>query len=182
MLRAAIAVLLVLSVSLPGCSNAAGGLESYSNPTKGYEFLYPKSWVSLDLSDSAGKVDAVFRDLVERTENLSVVINEVPEDQTLSGLGSPAEVGYRLLKTAIAPPDSNREAELISAQTRSGDAHDYYKLEYEVKLPGEELRHNLASVAVTRGKLFTLNLSTPQRRWENRKDQFETVVDSFSVY
>ncbi|PSB66499.1 photosystem II oxygen evolving complex protein PsbP, partial [filamentous cyanobacterium CCP1] len=53
--------------------------------------------------------------------------------------------------------------------------------EYVVQLPNQ-VRHNLASVAVRRGQLFTLNLSTTERRWEKIQDTFYKVVESFSVY
>lgn len=183
MLKSLIAALLViLSLCLYGCSTGVSGLKSYTDAADGYEFVYPNGWIPIDVSEATEGVDVVFRDLVERTENLSVVISNVPKDQTLVGLGTPSEVGYQLLKSAIAPPGSERKAELINAESRKSDTQTYYKLEYEVTLPDNQERHNLASVAVSRGKLFTFNLSTPQRRWDKVKQLFKTLVNSFSVY
>jgi photosystem II oxygen-evolving enhancer protein 2 len=54
-------------------------------------------------------------------------------------------------------------------------------LEYAVKLPNQA-RHNLASVAVSRGKLYTINVSATEERWPKVKEAFEKVVKSFSVY
>jgi photosystem II oxygen-evolving enhancer protein 2 len=174
-------LLIVLSLVLSSCSAGVSGLQSYVDASKGYEFLYPNGWIPVNLGKSAGKVDLVFRDLVERTENLSVIVNEVPEDKTLEDLGSPSDVGYRFLKMINNNPNSDRQAEFIRAESRQLNDKTYYLLEYEVELPEQGTRHNLASVAVSRGKIFTFNLSTPERRWNKVKDTFEVAANSFSV-
>ena len=46
------------------------------------------------------------------------------------------------------------------------DGKIYYLLEYAVKLPNQQERHNISSVAVSRGKLFTFNASVPEKRWQ----------------
>ncbi len=171
-------LLLVLSLSLYGCGTGASGLNSYVDGLDGYEFLYPNGWEEVQVSDGP---DVVLHDLIERTENVSVVVSPIPDDRSLEDLGTPTDVGYKLQKNAIAPPDSNREAELVNAETHQSGEKTYYILEYNVKLPNQE-RHNIASVAVSRGKLFTLNVSTRQKRWERMHDVFETVAKSFSVY
>lgn len=175
-------LLIVLTLVVSGCSTGVSGLQSYVNTSKGYEFLYPNGWIPVTLGASAKRtVDVVFRDLVERTENLSVIINEVPDDKTLEDLGSPSEVGYRLLKAINNTPESEREAEFIRAEARENNGQEYYLLEYEENLPEQGPRHNIASVAVSRGKIFTFNLSTPQRRWDTVKDAFEVAAKSFTV-
>jgi photosystem II oxygen-evolving enhancer protein 2 len=171
-------LLLVLSLSMYGCAAGVSGLKSYVDSFDGYEFLYPNGWLPVKVSDGP---DVVFRDMIERTENVSVVISPVAEGKTLADLGTPGEVGYKLQKSAIAPPDSGREAELVNAEARESGDKTYYLLEYNVKLPSEE-RHNLASVAVSRGKLYTFNASTTEKRWDKVRDLFEQVVKSFSVY
>ncbi|GAB4541700.1 MAG: photosystem II reaction center PsbP [Pleurocapsa sp.] len=173
--------LIVLSLVLSSCSAGVSGLQSYVDASKGYEFLYPNGWIPVNLGQSAGKVDLVFRDLVERTENLSVIVNEAPEDKTLEDLGSPSDVGYRFLKMINNNPNSDRQAEFIRAESRQLNDKTYYLLEYEVELPEQGTRHNLASVAVSRGKIFTFNISTPERRWNKVKDTFEVAANSFSV-
>ncbi|MGE5656651.1 MAG: photosystem II reaction center PsbP [Actinomycetota bacterium] len=176
--RIAAILLVVLSFSLTSCVSGVNGLKSYVDTADGYQFLYPNGWVPLKVSSGP---DVVFRDLIEQTENVSVVISPVNGNKTLAELGSPSEVGYRLSKSAIAPPDSGREAELVNAEAREAGAKTYYLLEYAVKLPNQ-LRHNLASVAVSRGKLFTINISATEDRWPKSKELFEKVIKSFSVY
>lgn len=176
--RIAAVLLVVLSLSLQSCVSALSSLVSYVDTYDGYEFLYPNSWVPIKVADGP---DVVLHDLIEETENVSVVINPVPDSKTLEDLGTPSEVGYRLSKNAIAPPGSGRNAELVNAEARSVNGQTYYLLEYAVTLPNQ-LRHNLASVAVKRGQLFTFNLSTTEQRWQKVKDRFRTVARSFSVY
>ncbi len=181
MLKQIAAVLLVVLValSLTGCVSAGAGLKSYVDSIDGYEFLYPNGWLPVKVSSGP---DVVLHDLIETSENVSVVINPVPEGKTLTELGTPSEVGYKLGKSAIAPPDSGREAELVNAGTQESGAKTYYVLEYAVKLLNQQERRNLASVAVSRGKLFTFNASAPEKRWPKVQRVFEQVVNSFSVY
>ncbi|MDB9313069.1 photosystem II reaction center PsbP [Spirulina sp. CS-785/01] len=173
-------LLIAFCLVLTACS-AASNLQSFTDSRDGYRFLYPNGWVEVDVKNATEGVDVVFRDLVERTENLSVIISEIPEDKSLSELGTPSEVGYRFLKSR-QNDDSDREAEFLSADSREGENHEYYILEYAVTLPNQQQRHNIASVAVSRGKLFTFNLSTSEQRWQQVREKFNIIVRSFSVY
>lgn len=181
MFRATFALIfLVLNLTLFGCSTPTGGLQAYTNGTEGYKFLYPNGWQEVKVDNNTAGVDVVFRDLVEQTENISVVINQVGEDRQLTDLGTPSEVGQRL-KNTIAPPNSDRQGELIRADELEKKGQTYYLLEYQVTFPDNRKRHNMASVAVSRGKLYTFSISTPQRRWEGLSDRFNTIADSFEV-
>ncbi|GAX38369.1 photosystem II reaction center PsbP [Nodularia sp. NIES-3585] len=173
-------LLLVFSLTLtnPGVASAAG-FKSFVDSYDGYEFLYPNGWVQVKVADGP---DVVFHDLIEISENVSVVISPVPDNKSLTELGTPTEVGYKLAKAALAPPDSGRSAELVNAFERESQGKTYYILEYEVKLPNREDRHNVTSVAVSRGKLYTFNASIPERRWQRVQGLMEDVVNSFSVY
>ncbi|HHP7244366.1 MAG TPA: photosystem II reaction center PsbP [Elainellaceae cyanobacterium] len=177
--RFAAIFLVVLSLSLQSCISTASGLKSYVNSYEGYEFLYPNGWVPVEVPDGP---DIVFHDLIEPTENVSVIISDVPEGESLEDLGSPSEVGQRLAQGSTAA-SSERQAELVNAESRTSTKNNtsYYLLEYAVQLPNQS-RHNLASVAVRRGKLFTFNISTTERRWSKVKEKFRQVVSSFSVY
>jgi len=174
----AVACLILLSLMLHGCVSSGSGLQAYIDSTDGYEFLYPNGWVPIRVANGP---DVVFRDLIEATENVSVVVSSVDRDKTLSDLGGPSEVGQRLAKKVIAPPNSGREAELVSAVSRQLGPKTYYNLEYAIKL-GDQERHNLSSVAVSRGKLYTLSVSAPEQRWSRVRSSFEQVANSFSVY
>ncbi|KJH70895.1 photosystem II reaction center PsbP [Aliterella atlantica] len=172
-------LLVVIACGLTNCASLTAGLKSYVDSIDGYKFLYPNGWVQVKVAPGA---DVVFHDLIEVTENVSVVINPVPEGKSLKELGTPSEAGYKLSKSAIAPPNSGRKAELIDAAKREVGGKNYYLLEYLVKLPNNQERHNLASITVNRGKLYTFNASAPEKQWTKVQKLLESVINSFSVY
>lgn len=176
--RIAAVLLIVLSLSLQSCVSAVAGLKSYTDSYDGYEFLYPNGWLPIKVGDGA---DVVFHDLIEETENVSVVISPVPEGKTLADLGTPSEIGQRMAQNMLTSADAGRRAELVNALAREKSGETYYLLEYAVSLPSQD-RHNLASVVVRRGQLFTFNASTTEQRWSKVEDTFKQVVSSFSVY
>ncbi len=177
--RMVVMLVVALSLTLQGCVPGVGGFKSFADTLDGYQFLYPNGWLQVSVSDGP---DVVFHDLIEQAENVSVVINPVSGGKTLQDLGEPGDVGYKLSKSAIAPPGSGREAELVNAEVREVNDKTYYLLEYAVKLSNNQERHNLASVAVSRGKLYTFNASTSEVRWEKMKEVLEQSVKSFTVY
>jgi photosystem II oxygen-evolving enhancer protein 2 len=178
--RVMVMVLVILSLSLQGCIPVAtSGLKSYIDSIDGYQFLYPNGWLEVKVTNGA---DVVFHDIIQQTEGVSVVVSSVPDSKkTLRDLGTPKDVGYQLGKTAIAPPNSGRKAELISAESREMGDKTYYLLEYAVKI-GDQIRHNLASAAISRGKLYTFNAATAEERWPKMEEVLRQVVNSFSVY
>lgn len=179
MLKRIAAVLLVLvALTVTGCVSGTAGLKSYVDSIDGYQFLYPNGWLELKVKEGP---DVVFHDLIQQSDNVSVVISDVGEGKTLKDLGSPGEVGYILSKSSIAPPGSGREAELVDAEAREGNGKIYYLLEFIVKRENQQW-HNLATVVVNRGKLFTFNTSTTETRWPKVESQFHQIIDSFSVY
>jgi len=181
MFKRILAIALVcFSLSLTGCVSVGGGLNSFVDTADGYEFVYPNGWVQVSVSNGA---DTVFHDMIEQSENISVVINPISNpNQTLSEIGTPTEVGYTLSKKAIAPEGSGRTAELINAESYEKGSNLYYWLEYAVELPNQQKRHDFASVTISRGNLFTLNVSTTEKRWEKAQQLLKQVVQSFKVY
>ncbi|WP_026082432.1 photosystem II reaction center PsbP [Mastigocladopsis repens] len=177
--RIVLILLLVFSFSLSHTDIAAAAGKSYVDTTDGYEFSYPNGWVQVKVANGP---DVIFHDIIQVTENVSVVISPVPEGKTLKDLGTPGEVGYKLGKNALAPAGSGRKAELVNAQELESNGKTYYLLEYAISLPNNQQRHNLASVAVSRGKLFTFNASIPEKRWGKVKRFIQESVNSFSVY
>ncbi|MEM9274559.1 MAG: photosystem II reaction center PsbP [Cyanobacteria bacterium P01_F01_bin.143] len=180
MLRLLITLCLIsLTTLISSCSAGISGVQTYVNTSAGYEFLYPNGWIPVTVRGGSSNVSVVYRDLVERSENLSVIVSDVPADETLEDLGTPTEVGYRFFKAVN--DDQDRETKFISAESRQRDAQTYYILEYKVTLPNDAIRHNVASVAVSRGKLFTFNISTFEKRWSNVQDTFKIAARSFTV-
>lgn len=174
-------IIILFTVTLTACVSPTSGLNPYVDGADGYKFLYPNGWMAVDVKDASKGVDVVFRDFIERSENLSVIISDISQDKDLEDLGSPTDVGYRFMQIVNQNPDNQREAELISAEKREQNLEDYYLLEYRVKLGDNQYRHNLASVVTKNGKLYTFNISTTESRWANVENRFKTVVKSFSV-
>lgn len=177
--RLATVLLIVFAVTLQSCVGGGTAFQGYADQYAGYEFVYPTGWVEVEVPGSA---DVVFHDIVNETENVSVVISEVPEGKTLEDLGTPTDVGYKLSKSFNAIAEGASDVELVSAQRiDTPDSKTYYILEYVADLPSG-IRHNLASAIVRRGKLFTFNASTREDRWEKVKDMMKQSVASFKVY
>ncbi len=175
-------ILVIFTVSLLGCSIGVGGLQSYVDTSNGYQFLYPNGWVGVDLKSLPTGVDIAYQDLIDPSENLSVIISDVDQQKNLTDLGNPLEVGDRFMKKVNNNPDSKLSAELINAELREDKDRKYYILEYAVKNDNNnQLRHNVASIVVNKGKLYTFNISIPESRWLPVKKLFTIAAKSFSI-
>ncbi len=172
-----VAFMFVGTQGLQGCSSTAS-LQSYNDSYEGYEFKYPTGWVEADVP---GGPETVFHDIINSSENVSVVISPVSGGKTLPDIGTPTEVGYKLSKSITSMSTDDRNVELVNAQSFEAGDKLYYILEYVANLPSGT-RHDLASVIVRRGQLYTFNASIPERRWETLKDTMKQTVASFSVY
>ena len=174
LLRPTLAALLVLL--LVGCG-ATTGLNGYQSPNGRYAFLYPSGWTEVKVP---GGPERVFHDLINSDETLSLVTSAVDPDRSLTSLGSPAEVGELLRRRAIAPEGSGRTAELVDARQRQSDGRTFYDFDYHVRLAGHD-RHELATVVVDRGQLYTFAVGTDQRRWDRIHTLLSKVVTSFTL-
>ncbi|MCT0219574.1 photosystem II reaction center PsbP family protein [Synechococcus sp. CS-1329] len=168
---------LLLLGGLSGCSAAAAGLNSFQSPDGRYAFLYPTGWSRVAVSNGP---QVVFHDLINSDETLSLVITEVNPTNDLESLGSAVAVGEKLGRIVIAPEGSGREAELVEARERQDGGHTFYDLEYAVHLSDRD-RHELATVVVDRGRLYTLAASTNELRWPKVRDLFRNVITSFTL-
>lgn len=179
MARAALGCLLVLGLigGLGACSAAAAGLQSFQSPDGRYAFLYPTGWSRAQVN---GGPQVVFHDLINSDETLSLVISDVNSTNDLSALNSAEEVGEKLRQVVIAPQGSGREAELVDAKERELAGRTFYDLEYTVHL-ADRNRHELATVVVDRGRLYTLAASTNEVRWPKVRELFQRVIISFNL-
>ncbi len=168
---------LLLALVLVGCSAAAAGLNSFQSPDGRYAFLYPTGWSRVQVS---GGPQVVFHDLINSDETLSLVVAEVNPGSDLEKLGSAVAVGEKLGRTVIAPEGSGRTADLVEAREREQGGRTHYDLEYRVHLADRD-RHELATVVVDRGRLYTFAASTNEVRWPRVKELFERVISSFTL-
>ena len=170
-------ITLLCMVLLTACSGTAAGLNSFQSPDGRYAFLYPTGWTRVAVTNGP---QVVFHDLINSDETVSLVVSEVGTDDELQQLGSAVAVGERLRRDVIAPDGSGRDAQLVEAREREASGHTFYDLEYAVHLQDRD-RHELATVVVDRGRLYTLATSTNESRWPKVKGLFERVVSSFTL-
>jgi len=57
--------------------------------------------------------------------------------------------------------------------------HIFYDLEYELNL-NEQERHELATVVIDRGTLYTFAVGTYEERWNKVDGMFSNVIESFN--
>ena len=167
---------LVFLLTACGTGGLTSGFNSFQSPDGRYGFLYPTGWTRVAVT---GGPKVVFHDLINSDETLSLVISEVGKDIALEELGSPQAVGKRLMKEVIAPEGSGREVDLVEAREREESDHIFYDLEYSVHLEDRD-RHELATVVVDRGYLYTLAASTNEVRWLKVRPLFERAITSFT--
>ena len=166
-----------LLLVLVSCSAAAAGLNSFQSPDGRYAFLYPTGWTRVQVTEGP---QVVFHDLINADETLSLVVSDVNETNDLENLGSAVAVGEKLRRVVIAPEGSGREAELVEAREREDGGRTFYDLEYAVHLPDRD-RHELATVVVDRGRLYTFAASTNELRWPRVEGLFHQVITSFTL-
>ena len=168
---------IVLCIFLTGCgSGLNAGLEAYQSPDGRYAFFYPTGWTRVKVD---GGPEIIYHDLINSNETLSLVISDVNKDVELEQLGTPLEVGQTLIDKVIAPEGSGRSVELVEANQRENSNHIFYDLEYELNL-NDQIRHELATVVIDRGSLYTFAVGTNQERWNKVEKLFANVIQSFN--
>ncbi len=180
-LNRALSFLVVLSClfSLVACSSSmTAGLEAFQSTDGRYGFFYPTGWTRIAVK---GGPEVVFHDMINSDETLSLVVSDVSPDIELEKIGSPLEVGERLMNNILAPNSEEMQAELIDAKSREVDGHTFYDIEYLVHLPQKD-RHELATVIVDHGSLFTFAAGTNDLRWNKVEDLFKRVISSFTFF
>ena len=168
-------LLLCFLVSSCGAGLNAG-LEAYQSPDGRYTFFYPTGWTRVKVD---GGPEIIYHDLINSNETLSLVVSDVKKDVELEQLGTPNQVGQTLIDKVIAPEGSGRKVNLINANQRESSNHVFYDLEYELNL-NEQDRHELATVVIDRGSLYTFAVGTNEERWNKVEKMFKNVIESFN--
>ena len=170
-------LLIILCFAISGCSGGINaGLETYQSPDGRYAFLYPTGWTRVKVD---GGPEIIYHDLINSNETLSLVVSDVKKDVDLEQLGSPDEVGQTLIDKVIAPEGSGRSVVLVDSNKREASNHIFYDLEYQLKI-NEQDRHELATVVLDRGSLYTFAVGTNEDRWNKVDQLFTNVIRSFN--
>jgi photosystem II oxygen-evolving enhancer protein 2 len=172
-------LLIILCFALSACSGGINaGLEAYQSPDGRYAFLYPTGWTRVKVD---GGPEIIYHDLINSNETLSLVISDVNKEVELEQLGDPKEVGQTLITKVIAPEGSGRSVKLIDANKREASNHIFYDLEYELNLNDQD-RHELATVVIDRGTLYTFAVGTNEERWNKVDGIFTNFVFDFAIF
>ena len=170
-------LLIILCFTLSACSGGINaGLEAYQSPDGRYAFLYPTGWTRVKVDDGP---EIIYHDLINSNETLSLVVSDVNKEVDLEQLGSPIEVGQTLIDKVIAPEGSGRSVNLVEAKKREASNHIFYDLEYQLNLNNKD-RHELATVVIDRGTLYTFAVGTNEDRWKKVDGLFTNVIESFN--
>ena len=168
---------IILCLTLSACSGGINaGLEAYQSPDGRYAFLYPTGWTRVKVD---GGPEIIYHDLINSNETLSLVVSDVDKEVDLEQLGTPIEVGQTLIDKVVAPEGSGRSVKLIDANKRESSNHIFYDLEYQLNL-NEQDRHELATVVIDRGTLYTFAVGTNEDRWKKVDSIFTNVIESFN--
>ena len=170
-------LLIILCFTLSACGGGLNaGLEAYQSPDGRYGFLYPTGWTRVKVD---GGPEIIYHDLINSNETLSLVVSDVNKEVDLEQLGGPNEVGQTLIDKVIAPEGSGRSVKLVDAKKRESSNHIFYDLEYQLNL-NEQDRHELATVVIDRGTLYTFAVGTNEDRWSKVNGMFNNVIESFN--
>ena len=170
-------LLIILCFTLSACGGGLNaGLEAYQSPDGRYAFLYPTGWTRVKVD---GGPEIIYHDLINSNETLSLVVSDVNKEVDLEQLGGPNEVGQTLIDKVIAPEGSGRSVKLVDAKKRESSNHIFYDLEYQLNL-NEQDRHELATVVIDRGTLYTFAVGTNEDRWSKVNGMFNNVIESFN--
>jgi len=170
-------LILSLCFLLSACGGGlSAGLEAYQSPDGRYGFFFPTGWTRVKVD---GGPEIIYHDIINSNETLSLVVSDVNKDVELDQLGTPSEVGQTLIDKVIAPEGSGRFVKLLDANQREDEKHVFYDLEYELNFNDQD-RHELATVVIDRGSLYTFAVGTNQERWNKVEKMFKNVIESFN--
>jgi len=158
----------VVSEETPIVTTRMGGLlESYQDGLRGWRIMVPSGWNKFD--GEVGAYDTKWQDLVDPMENIKVSSTPVKSTTTsINVIGEDVqEVGLKLA--------SKRDAKLVSAEERQVDGILFYKFDFAVK----DGTHQLLQLCVNKGRIWSLDANSKEKRWAKRGELYNNVLGSF---
>lgn len=143
-----------------------GGLLEKYQDSRGWTILAPSGWNKFE--GEVGAYDIKWQDLVDPADNIKLSSTPVKSTTTsVDILGPVQEVGASLA--------SKRNAKLVAAMERQTDGILFY--EFDFALPDDT--HQLLQLSVNKGKIWSLDANTKEKRYAKRKDLYYNVLGSF---
>jgi len=143
-----------------------GLLEPYQDGPRGIRIMAPYGWNKFE--GEVGAYDVKWQDLVDPTENIKISSTPVKSTtESVAALGDVQELGKSLA--------SKRNAKLVKASERLTDGVLFYLFDFAI----DDGTHQLLQLCVCKGKLWSLDASAKEKRWDKREELYRNVVGSF---
>jgi photosystem II oxygen-evolving enhancer protein 2 len=128
--------------------------------------MVPSGWNKFE--GEVGAYDIKWQDLVDPSENIKISSNPVKSTTSaIDVLGDVQTVGESLA--------AKRNAKLISATERLTDGVLFYKFDFAIN----DGTHQLLQLCVCKGKVWSIDASSTEKRWDKKVELYENVVGSF---
>eukprot|EP00956_Cyclotella_meneghiniana_P001148 scaffold1326_cov51-Cyclotella_meneghiniana.AAC.1 len=143
-----------------------GGLLERYQDSRGWQIMAPSGWNKFD--GEVGAYDAKWQDLVDPTDNIKVSSSPVKSTTTsIDALGAVADVGASLA--------AKRNAKLINAEERQTEGILFYLFDFAL----DDGTHQILQLCVNKGKVWSLDANTKEKRYAKKKDMYYNVMGSF---
>merc|ERR1719445_1223174 len=152
-----------VSEETPRVVTRMGGLlEKYQDIPRGWSILAPSGWNKFD--GEVGAYDTKWQDIVQPNENIKLSTTPVKSTTTsIDVLGDVEALGESL---AV-----KRNSKLIKAVERQTEEVLFYDFEFAIN----DGTHQLLTLCVKKGKIWSLDASSSEKRWSKRKELYENV-------
>jgi len=156
-----------LSEETPRRVTRMGGLlEAFQDGPRSIKMMVPSGWNKFE--GEVGAYDIKWSDLVDKSENIKISSTPVKSTSTsIDILGEVQAVGVSLA--------GKRNAKLISATERLTDGILFYKFDFSIN----DGTHQLLQLCICKGKLWSIDASSTEKRWPKRSELYENVFGSF---
>eukprot|EP00970_Alexandrium_tamarense_P018665 scaffold13358_cov198-Alexandrium_tamarense.AAC.28 len=139
--------------------------EKYQD-SRGWQILAPSGWNKFD--GEVGAYDIKWQDLVDPTDNIKLSSTPVKSTTvSIDALGPVADVGAKLAES--------RSAKLIDATERQTEGVLFYAFDFAL----DDGTHQLLQLCVNKGKIWSLDANTKEKRYGKRKEMYYNVLGSF---
>lgn len=158
----------VPSDETPKVTTRMGGLlEKYQDGGRGWAILAPSGWNKFE--GEVGAYDTKWQDVVDNTENIKVSSTPVKSTTTsISAIGEDVkEVGEKLA--------AKRNAKLVAAEERLTEGILFYTFEFAIA----DGTHQLLQLSVNKGRIWSLDANSKEKRWAKRQEMYQNVLGSF---
>jgi len=152
----------------PRTTTRMGGLlDRYQDVNLGITILAPSGWNKFE--GEVGAYNVKWQDLVSPEENIK--ISSTPVKSTTTSIDALGE-DVKALGESLA---SKRNAKLVSAEERFTEGVLFYEFDFAIK----DGTHQLLSLSVLKGKVWSVDANCSEKRYSKKKELYKNVIGSF---